>query len=75
MQNPDKEQLENWSKDPKNWKLGNFYFNKEDKRVFVDKSNPEYGISVNFASPKTYLVLLICFLFFGFILYMINKNK
>lgn len=74
MENPDKELLQSWEQDPKNWKLGNFYFNKKDKRVFVEKPNPEDGITVNFASPKTYLILLISCLFFGFILYMINKN-
>ena len=75
MENAEKEFLESWSKDPKNWKLGQFYFNKEDNRVFVPKRNPAYGITPNFANPKTYLVLLICCLFFGFILFMINKNK
>ena len=37
MENPTKETLEKWHKNPKNWKWGMFYFNKEDKRLFVDK--------------------------------------
>lgn len=61
--------------EPKNWKLGVFYFNKNDKRVFVDKPNPNYGITLNFANPKAYLTVIISFLFFGFILYLITKNK
>jgi uncharacterized membrane protein len=71
-----KEKLEKcWHNEPKNWKLGVFYFNKNDKRVFVDKPNPNYGITLNFANPKAYLTVIISFLFFGFILYLITKNK
>jgi uncharacterized membrane protein len=75
MEKPTKELEESWQKDPKNWKFGNFYYNKKDKRIMVDKPNPEYGITVNFANPKTYLVLLTCAAFFGFILFMMNRNK
>ena len=74
METPSKELVETWQKDPKNWKLGNFYFNKKDKRIFVDKPNPEYGITVNFANPKTYLFFLAFASFFGLIIYMI-ENK
>lgn len=74
METPGKELLETWQKDPKNWKLGNFYFNKKDKRVFVEKPNPDYGITINFANPKAYLFLLATVAFFGFVIYMI-ENK
>ncbi|WP_284651852.1 DUF5808 domain-containing protein [Flavobacterium terrisoli] len=58
----------------KNWKFGLFYFNKEDQRVFVEKPNPNYGITLNFANPKAYVALLLAALFFGFIVYMITKK-
>lgn len=33
-----KETLDNWHKDHNNWKWGGlFYYNKEDKRLFVPK--------------------------------------
>jgi uncharacterized membrane protein len=75
MQLTNKELEESWRKDPKNWKLGNFYFNKKDKRIFVEKPNPDYGITINFANPKSFLAMLLGILFFGFVVYMINKNK
>jgi uncharacterized membrane protein len=34
---PSKENLDKWHKDPNNWKLGLFYYNKEDKRIFPPK--------------------------------------
>jgi uncharacterized membrane protein len=58
----------------KNWKWGLFYYNKEDQRVFVEKPNPNYGITLNFAHPKAYLALFLAVLFFGFIIYMITKK-
>lgn len=44
------------NKNPNNWK-GIFYFNKRDYRIFVPKSNPYLGWTLNFASPYTYLFL------------------
>jgi uncharacterized membrane protein len=75
MENPNSEKLEDWQKDPKYWKLGGlFYYNKEDKRILVDKPNPNYGSTLNFAHRKSYLIMLLCFLFFGFVIYMVlNK--
>jgi uncharacterized membrane protein len=34
---PSKETLDKWHKDPNNWTLGLFYYNKEDKRIFPQK--------------------------------------
>jgi hypothetical protein len=36
---PCKETLEKWHKDPNNWKLGIFYYNKEDKRILPPKES------------------------------------
>lgn len=61
--------------DSNNWKFGIFYFNTDDKRIFVPKRIEWMGITLNFANPKAYLALLIMISFFGFIIYMIeNKN-
>ena len=53
MKNPSKVQLENWHKDPKNWKFGSFYYNKEDERIFPPKRIAWMGWTVNFANPKS----------------------
>jgi uncharacterized membrane protein len=75
MQNPSKEILIDWQKNPKNWKLGLFYYNKEDKRLFIDKRNPNLGITMNFAKRESYLFFLMATIFFGFIMYMITSNQ
>lgn len=70
------EKQENWRKDPNNWKLGGlFYFNKDDNRILVDKPNPDYGTTFNFAHRKAYIFMLMIFLFFGFIIFMITINQ
>ena len=75
MDKRNKELEESWHDNPENWKLGVLYYNKNDKRVFTDKRNPNYGTTLNFANPKTYLFLLFSTLFFGFVIYMTTKNK
>lgn len=59
MEKPSKETLEKWHKDPNNWKFGQFYFNKEDKRIFPPKRLPWMGWTVNFANPKSVIVFLL----------------
>ena len=34
---PDQETLNSWHSDPSNWKLGIFYYNRKDKRIFPPK--------------------------------------
>ncbi len=75
MEHPTKETLENWSKDSKNWKWGLFYYNNEDKRLFVDKRNPNLGGTINFAHPKSYLFFIGMICFFGFVVFMITMTK
>lgn len=73
---PSKELHEEWAKNRKYWKLGGlFYFNREDDRLLVDKPNPNYGTTFNFAHKKSYLFLLLIFSFFGFIVYMVTRNQ
>jgi uncharacterized membrane protein len=55
---PSEETLENWHKDPNNWKLGIFYYNKLDKRIFPPKKLRAFGWTVNFANPFSILAIL-----------------
>ncbi|MBF6639970.1 hypothetical protein IVB69_00620 [Flavobacterium sp. J49] len=72
---PSKELQEEWAKNPRYWKLGGlFYFNREDDRLLVDKPNPTYGTTFNFAHKQSYLYLLLIFSFFGFIVFMVTRN-
>lgn len=52
MNNPSKETLEKWHKDPNNWKWGSFYYNKEDNRLFPPKRIAWMGWTINFANWK-----------------------
>jgi len=74
MESPSKEIVQSWHDDANNWKWKMFYCNKKDKRIFIDKPNTNFGTTLNFANPKSYLVLVIALLFFGFILFMITKK-
>lgn len=55
---PSKETLEKWHQDPDNWKLGVFYFNKEDRRIFPPKRKAQFGWTVNFANPLSILAIV-----------------
>lgn len=56
---PSKETLERWREDPANWKLGIFYFNPKDKRIFPPKKIKALGWTVNFANPISILTMLL----------------
>jgi uncharacterized membrane protein len=56
---PSQETIEAWHKDPANWKLGIFYFNREDKRLFPPKRIAMLGWTINFANPLSFLALAI----------------
>ena len=55
---PSKETLNQWHKDPNNWKWGVFYFNRKDKRVFPPKRVSMLGWTVNFANPLSVLIFM-----------------
>jgi uncharacterized membrane protein len=64
---PSKETLEKWHQDPSNWRLGVFYYNKEDKRIFPPKRFKALGWTVNFANPRSYgffIIILVLFIAF-----------
>jgi uncharacterized membrane protein len=49
-----------WHEDTKNWKLGIFYYNPRDKRVFPPKRFfPGMGWTVNFANADSVLVMMV----------------
>ena len=68
-----KETLEKWSKDPKNWVWGMFYYNKEDQRLILPKRIAWMGLTINFANYKSVLFIIGIF-FFVFIVSMIQKK-
>jgi len=55
---PNKETLEQWHRDPANWRFGIFYFNPADKRIFPPKKLRAFGWTVNFANPLSVLAIL-----------------
>ena len=44
--------------DPKYWKWGLFYFNKNDKRIFPPKRIKAMGFTTNFANPISMIALV-----------------
>ncbi len=64
MEEPSKETLEKWHKDPNNWKWGCFYYNKEDKRLLPPKRQEWMGLTINFANKKSVFVFVVILLLF-----------
>jgi uncharacterized membrane protein len=63
---PNKQILDAMSRNSDYWK-GPFYFNRKDPRLIVPKLNPAMGMTLNFASPYTYLlVIAIILILVGF---------
>jgi len=52
--------------DPKYWKWGIFYFNKNDKRIFSPKRIKQMGWTVNFANPISIfsIIVLVAIIYF-----------
>ena len=72
---PDKETSERWKKDPNNWKWGGlFYYNSEDKRLFVSKKAEWRGTAMNFANKNSKWACLIFILFFSMVLFFILRK-
>ena len=47
-----------WHDDPKNWKLGIFYFNTADKRIVISKRLKLFGWTLNFANALSYIIMI-----------------
>lgn len=54
----DKSILDAMHKDPANW-FGIFYINKKDPRVIVPKKLPWFGVTINFGSVYSYVILIV----------------
>jgi uncharacterized membrane protein len=59
--------------DNSNWIFGIFYFNREDKRLFVPKQKPSIGWTINFANPWSVLSLICACTAFGLLGYFASK--
>ena len=68
---PSNETIDMWKKDSNNWKLGLFYFNKNDKRIFVSKKISILGMTFNFANPISFLIVFVLTVL---IFFLINKQ-
>jgi uncharacterized membrane protein len=75
IEEPNKETLEQWSKDPNNWIWGMFYYNPKDKRIFPPKKNPNMGWTVNFANTKSVLFFTGMMLFFLFVTFTMLRKQ
>lgn len=65
---PDQETAEKWQNDPANWKMGIFYYNPRDSRIFPPKRTKTMGWTVNFGNPisvAAFIVLLAALLYFA----------
>lgn len=58
-----------WHNDPKNWKLGIFYFNMDDPRILPPKRIKQLGWTLNFARWQAWLILIFIMIFIA----MLNK--
>jgi len=56
---PDQATRDAWHNDPKNWRFGIFYYDKEDKRLLPPKRFAWMGWTVNFANPWSYGILIL----------------
>ncbi len=55
---PSQETYDQWHNDANNWKLGIFYFNKADQRIFPPKRLKYLGWTINFANPWSILAFV-----------------
>jgi uncharacterized membrane protein len=44
--------------DPSHYKLGLFYYNRNDDRIILPKRNRLMGWTMNFAKPETHFIVL-----------------
>lgn len=54
---PGQQQYLAWQSDPANWRMGMFYFNRKDPRIFpMNKKN--YALTINFGNPMALLATM-----------------
>lgn len=68
---PSEEQKNRWYNDADNWVWGMFYYNREDKRLWVPRKIKEFGWTTNFANPNAthVMIALIIFMLIFTVLY------
>ncbi len=52
---------------PKYWKWGIFYYNRNDKRIFPPKRNKSLGWTTNFANPTSIFALILILVIIYFV--------
>jgi uncharacterized membrane protein len=72
-QEPDKETLQRWHRDPNNWKWGIFYFNPHDKRIVVLKRNEAMGITFNYAHTISHIITIAILVVIGAMIVLASK--
>ncbi len=75
QEKPTPETLEQWHKDPNNWKWGVFYYNPNDSRIFPPKRIEWMGWTINFANPKSIFYFVVMMAFFFFVVYLIESRN
>lgn len=58
--------------DPLNYKFGIFYFNRNDGRIVVPKRTRTFGYTLNFASWKSYVFIV---LIIGSVIFSVIMSK
>ena len=56
--NYSRQDFDDWHDDPSNWRMGIFYYNKKDKRLFPPRRWRWMGWTINYANPYSILASL-----------------
>ncbi|MCX6152712.1 MAG: DUF5808 domain-containing protein [Candidatus Kapabacteria bacterium] len=73
QEKPSQQTKDEWHNNPSNWKLGIFYYNKSDPRLFPPKRIWWTGWTVNFANPFSILALIGLILAIFVLMYFFKK--
>ena len=74
MNGPSNEQKQAWHRDPANWRFGVFYYNPADKRLLPPKRIRLMGWTINFANPRS-IMLLVAILLAVVVLTLVVPTK
>ena len=55
------------------WRI--FYYNKKDPRLYLPKSDPTMGTTMNFAKTHAVVGTITMMAFFIFVIYMITSHQ
>ena len=71
----DQKTSEEWRNDPSNYRLGIFYFNPKDMRIFPPKRTSGSTWNVNFSNPYSVLVMISLILLFALVFKVVPLFK